>query len=477
MPASHPSYPRTITTNQRRQSILGAYANGALWGVASGLVSVTLVTYLAREYGATGVAVSWLLAAPALAGLLRLLTPFWLERVGSRQTFCIRMFLASALVLFALPIVTAPQVLPTSALSIAALATMWAGYHVLEYLGAVALWSWFGDLVPRRVRGRFIGRRQAWANAGKVVGTVLAAVGTYLWMNYCDAIARPDWKWRAYAACGLAGAVTFALSTWPLQGMTDLPLHATDRPQPDTLGHQLLSPLLSPWTNVKFRRLLCFGLWFSFSNGIAQSARWMFFTSVLHLSFVEKKVLDAGSRGVQSLLMPSVGDWVDRRGNVSVLAFSQGIIALAPLFFLIATPETRWWIGGAYACWLAYAGENVALPNLMLGLSPPDQTAAHAAAWFTWTQLAYALSVLLGGLLFDWLAEHFTPQNFAGLRIDHFAILFIASWLLKSIGVYWAARIRESTNCHQKNDEEPRRTISLTPQCQKNPGSTDPNGE
>ena len=407
--------------------------------MGSGLVSVTLVTYLAREYGATGMAISWLLAAPALAGLLRLLTPLWIERVGNRKKFCLRMFLASALVLLTLPLVSAPGVLPP-AWSIGALATTWVGFHVLEYLGAVALWSWFGDLVPQSVRGRFVGRRQAWSNAGKVVGTVIAAAGTYFWIAHCELSARPEEVWRAYAACGLAGAGLLALSVWPLAWMTDLPPEEAGSAQQDTLRQQLLGP----WADKKFRRLLCFGLWFSFSNGIAQSARWMFLTSVLHLPFVTKKALDAGSRSMQSLLMPWVGDWVDRRGSVSALAFSQGVIALAPLFFLFASPGARGWIVGAYICWIAYAGENVALPNLMLGLSPPGKTAEYASAWFAWTQLAYSLSVLLGGMLFDRLASHFAPRNLGELEIDHFALLFLASWLLKSIGVYWALRIREN---------------------------------
>ena len=434
-----PSQPTgRIAPSQRRRSIGHAYANGGLWGIASGLASTTLVIFLAKEYGAQGMAISWLLAAPALAGLLRLLTPYWLEQVGSRQKFCVRMFLASAVMLFVLPIVSAPQMLSSSARSITVLAAMWASYHVLEYMGAVALWSWFSDLVPRGVRGHFVGRRQAWMNAGKVTGTVAAAVGTYFWNKHCEALARPELVWLSYATCGLVAAVMIVLSTWPLVGMTDLPLHPTGQPR-----KSLRSQLLGPLTDKKFCRLLWFGLWFSFSNGLMQSARWMFQASVLQMTLVEKKVLDAGSRGVQSLLMPAVGDWVDRRGNVSVLVFSQGIIALAPLFFLIATPETRWWILGAYVCWLAYAGENVAQPNLMLGLSPPEQTAAYASAWFAWTQLAYALSVLLGGVLFDWMAVHFAPISLGGIRFDHFAMLFVASWLLKSIGVFWATRIRE----------------------------------
>lgn len=439
MPANTSSRALGITTAKRRRSLTLAYVNGALWGTGSGLASVTLVVYLAREYNATGFAISCLIAAPAFAGMLRLLTPLWLDRVGSRREFCIRMFLASAVVLFALPIISAPLVLPVQAESMAALAITWAGYHVLEYMGAVALWSWFGDLAPRAIRGRFVGRRQAWTNAGKVVGMVAAAVGTYVWYDYCKATEQLDRNWMSYACCGLAGAVFFALSAWPLAHMADLPLHAPDQTSRVSLRHQLLSP----WTDHKFRRLLYFGLWFSFSNGLMQTAQRIFQMNVLGMTFVEKKTLDSGSRGIQSLLMPWVGNWVDRHGNVTVLAISQGMIALAPLFFLIASPSAPWWILGAYFCWLAYAGENVTQPNLMLGLSPRGETAAYASAWYAWTQLAYSVTALVGGALYDGLAAHFEAVSFGGLQIDHFAVLFLTSCLLKLIGVIWAARIKE----------------------------------
>ena len=439
MPVMNVSNERRISPRQRRRSIVCAYGNGLFWGMASGLASTTLVTYLAREYQATGLAIGWLLAAPALVGLLRLFTPQLLERVGSRRTFCVRMFLASAAVLFVLPIVSAPTVLPSRGQSLVALGTAWAGYHLLEYMGVVALWSWFGDLVPRRIRGRFVGRRQAWANGGKVVGAVAAALGTYFWHKHCESTARPDIEWFSYAVCGLAGGALFAISVWPLSQMVDLPLRIDEGTVRDSLRQQLLSPV----GDQKFRRLLGFGLWFSFSNGLIQSAQWMFQTSVLQMSFAEKKTLDSGSRGLQALLMPWVGSQVDRRGNVLILTVSQAVIAMAPLFFLIASPASRGWIVGAYVCWLAYAGENVTQPNLMLGLSPPGKTAAYASAWFAWTQLAYALSVLVGGALFDWLAEHFEPCRLGSLQVDHFVLLFLASWAFKLLGVVWAARIPE----------------------------------
>jgi MFS family permease len=164
---------------------------------------------------------------------------------------------------------------------------------------------------------------------------------------------------------------------------------------------------------------------------------------VLNLQFAEKKLLDGASRGLQALLLPWTGAVVDRRGNVPVLALSWAIVAMAPAFLLVASPQAPWWIVGAYVCWIAYAGVNVTFPNLMLGLSAPGETPAYAAAWFAWTQLAYALAVLAGGWALDWATASAASGALAGLGVDRFAALFVAQWTLAVVGVLFARRIDE----------------------------------
>ncbi len=431
-----------LTEPQRRLSMRGAHANAALWGIGSGLANTTLVTYLAREYHATGLAISWLLASPSLVGLLRLFTPFWLDRVTGRRRFCVGMFLASAAALAALPIAARPGVFADARHAIVMLGATWTTYQVLDYFGAVALWSWLGDLVPLEVRGRFLGRREAWMTAGLVLGTASAALATWQWHEYCVRMKTPTLEWQAYVACGAAGALMFALATIPLATMADVASARTDPPFPAVR----LGDWWAPVVDRRYRRFMAFGLWFSFSNGIMQTAQQVFLMTGLGLSLAQKKLLDGGSRGVQAMLLPTFGQTVDRRGNVPVLAVSQSVIAMASLFFLYASPDAKWWVLGAYACWLAFGGENVALPNLMLGLSQTGQTPAYAAAWFAWTQLAYSLSVLAGGVLFDWMAAHFHPTYVGGAPIDDFFVIFLAGWLLKSSGVALALRIPEPTN-------------------------------
>src|SRR5215204_2373273 len=101
----------TTPTLHLRSSIRYAYANAGLWGLGSGLASMTLVIYFAREFNASGRAIGWLLAAPSMVGLLRLWAPRWLHRVRSRRRLCVEMFLASSAALAALPAVAAPGVL------------------------------------------------------------------------------------------------------------------------------------------------------------------------------------------------------------------------------------------------------------------------------------------------------------------------------------------------------------------------------
>jgi len=348
------------------------------------------------------------------------------------------MFLASAATLGLLPIVAAPGALGDSQRSVA-LGVVWALCQALEFIGVVALWSWFGDLVPTAMRGRFVGRREAWLTSGIVAGGFAAALATWAWQRHCQAIGQPELLWKSYAACASFGAALAALATLPLARMSDA---ASDR-QATLLAKPTWLGLVTPLVDRRFRRLMLFGICYSVANGLVQSPRQIFLASVLKLELAEKRSLDAASRALQILLMPWLGGVVDRRGNVGLLVVSWAIVSLATVFFLLVTPGANWWIVGAYGCWVAYAGLNVALPNLMLGLSPPQATAPYAAAWFAWTQLAYSLSILAGGQLFDLVRESGRLSWFGVGEAFPFRVLFIAGGVLMVAGVGLAARVPE----------------------------------
>ena len=197
MPSSH---------SPRRRSIQAFYRNGACWGLGNGLVSSSLIVYLAREFQATGFAVSLILATPRLVGVLRLGAPILIDAIGRRQAFCVRMFLAAAIVLLLLPVVCAPDTLPSPQLSLTILVAMWTLYHFLEFLGLVALWSWIGDVVPDAIRGRFIGWRGALLNAFQVAGMLIGGGISWWWRGHCETLGHDDRIWIGYAVCAVVGA-------------------------------------------------------------------------------------------------------------------------------------------------------------------------------------------------------------------------------------------------------------------------------
>jgi MFS family permease len=442
---------RPLSTHVIRRSVRAAYANAALWGIGSGLASTTLIVYLARLQGATGQAIGWILAVPSLVGLLRLATPPWIDRVASRRRFCACLFVAGAAVLALLPLLSVDDVLTDPRARTLGVSAAWAGYQLLEGIGVVALWFWLGDLVPARVRGRFLGRRESWLNIGAVVGTLVAIGITLAWPRlFFDAdaaSARPLREWQSYALCAWLGAAALVAGALTLLLAADAPRRSSP-----PVHHLRLRDLAAPFADSRFRRFLTFGLWFSFSNGIVQTAQSLFPIMRLDLSFAARKTLDGGLRAAKAATLPVVGAAVDRRGNVRLLTFSQGVIAIALLFYLFATPTEPWWILGVYACWLAYATHDVTFPNLMLGLSPPGQSATYAAAWFAWTNLAYSLSVLAGGAAFDWLSWYDTPRTFGGRPFDHFALCFMIAYVLKALGVALAARIPEPASSAAEAD-------------------------
>jgi hypothetical protein len=160
----------------RSDALWWANANAALWATGNGLVSTLLVIYLAADLGAKGLGISLILAAPRFAGLLRLGVPALMGRLAARKVLCVAAYVASSLVLCGVPVIAALQDRISAQVAVTAFVFAWCAYHVTEYVGTVALWSWLGDLTPEKIRGRLLGRREFWLTAGRIAGIVVSAL-------------------------------------------------------------------------------------------------------------------------------------------------------------------------------------------------------------------------------------------------------------------------------------------------------------
>ncbi len=191
--------------------------------------------------------------------------------------------------------------------------------------------------------------------------------------------------------------------------------------------------LLAPFRDWRFRRLLLFGCWFSCFNGITQSALNLYPATVLGFHVLVVLTLRAMMRLGQWGLSPWAGRLADRWGNRPVLMASLLLVAQGPLFYLLATPERPWWIVGAWAVWIAYVGLNVALPNLMLKLSPAAANLPYIASYYTIAGLCYGVSTVVGGALCDCYGAAALVLP-GGMVCGGLACLFFLGWITRMLG-------------------------------------------
>jgi MFS family permease len=411
----------------RRRAMRLAYLNAGLWSIGNGLISTTLIVYLALEHKASGLAISLILAAPEFAGLLRLAVPALMARFRRRKLLCIAAYAASAVVLCAVPLVAWPGLLSNQGATIAALVASWCIYHLLEYTGTITLWSWLGDLVPGRIRGRFCGHRERWLVNGGIAGIVFTIALTWLWGKVIPDAA----SWQPLAASAAVGAVFIVAAVFPLVLMPAVEM------MPSAVPRTPWRTLVRAMIETPYRRLLAFSCFFAVVNGITGAAQNMYPQRVLKVSYAGMRTLTGMMRVGQSGIAPAMGRLTDAWGNRPVMILSELVVATGPLFVLLASPERWWWLIGAYVVWIAYAGLNVGLDNIKLKLAPADNNAPYLSAYYAISDLAYGISTVVGGIYFDQLLAKGRDA------MSIYAGLFLAGWIGRTLSTVLLFRLPE----------------------------------
>lgn len=276
-----------------------------------------------------------------------------------------------------------------------------------------------------------------------VAGTAVAAidVGLFIWgvsRTYPELPA-----WIPYGIASGLGAVFMFAALAPLCLMPSMaPRPTATRPKtPRSSVRHSLKSLLSPFRDVRFLPLLLFGCWFSLFNGVTQSAQRFFPIEVLGLPLLVMLSLETGSRLGRWTVSPRLGALADRFGNRPVMIVCQLLVAAGLLFFAAAGRAHWTWLVGAWVLWIAYAGLNVCLPNLMLKLSPRETNTSYIAAFEAVRGLCYAVSAIVGGYLVD----HWQTCNVSlGCgEVQFFTVLFLFGWVTRSLGAAILLLVKE----------------------------------
>lgn len=265
-----------------------------------------------------------------------------------------------------------------------------------------------------------------------VIGTLAAGGAASKRMN----AAFPERPILSYAVLTAAGTLCYFLALAPLALM---PAVAPRR----TSDASTLAEIVAPLGDGPSRRLLAYGCWFSFFNGLTSVPQSIFPKAVLNLKFSDLLWMQTAMRVGQTVLSPVVGRTSDRYGNVPVLVVSQIAVGLAPLFFLWADAAHPNRLVGAWLLWSFYAGINICLPNLTMLLAPPGGQSPYLSAYHALTSLFLTVGNLASGDLFDRLRESSFAVALGPWRLDVFTAAFAFAVVSRTAGALLLLRVSE----------------------------------
>jgi Na+/melibiose symporter-like transporter len=424
----------SYTSNQPLRLVYFAWLFGAFWmNIAGGAA----LNRFARALNATDAAFGLLAAVPYLGAIVQVPVSYLVERTGRRKQW----FLAGGLAGRAMWVLIAavPWLLPER---------IWWQAFLIGYAAAVACanidspcWvSWMGDLLPQRIRGRFISAR---SRLGQYMTLLLPlAVGWLL-----DHAAPMGAAWVRLTASGL-------LALAGLVGMIDILMHLpvpdAVRPRKASAGPSFRSMMLQPLQDRNFWRFLAYNFVLIFAVGFLGQYLWLFCFDVLHLSTLKASLLLIVLPTIVSIFFSAIyGPLIDKLGHKPLIILGTILIIpgsigwvwmreghLMPAYLLVLI---------TFAGWPAV---EIGRFNVLLGLgdsgSSPNRRSgiAYVAIFSVVVAISGALSGCFGSALVRALGTAWRA-HVLGVDLTYHGVMFILSTFLRGLAVLFLIRFQE----------------------------------
>jgi MFS family permease len=415
---------RTTSGSRLRRSLRACTSEGLFAEIfnacASGAVLTAWAVHLRVGTLLTGVVV----ALPQLAQVVQIPGAWTTAWFGHRRA-CVAFVGASRLV--SLPLALLPLVRPTPAAASALLVGVSTLAAVLGVLGNNAWVSWMGELVPRRVRGRYFGRRAALCTAGGAV----ASAGAGILLDWAGPRGLTGAALAALqVAAGAAGVVTAVL----LARQHD-PAPLAEVP-PRALG-----PALRPFRDRSVRGLFVYLAAWNLAVGVAGSFFSLHMVQNLRMGFLLMALHGATLATARVVTAPFWGRVIDRLGARPVLIACSFGVGVIPLTWLVVTPERLWPLAfDAVMSGVLWGGHSLGAFALPLAATPRRGRPHYLAALALTAGVAFSIATGLGGALASLLPARVTVGGHVFFSLQ---VLFAISAPLRLAAAFLALRIHE----------------------------------
>lgn len=285
-------------------------------------------------------------ALPFMANLGQIAAGMLVERTGLKKYQFVQcgsasraMWLLVALVPLALPIPS-----PTA---VVAVLVLMASSHLVGSLSGAAWFTWMGDLIPRRIRGRYLGNRQRYALLVRI--PFVMALGAAVDAARQDGLpetfaAQPN---LFYLCCGIiaVGAVLGTIDILLFLRIREvLPSHRSTPEQP--LAPRPKMPrvrdvVITPMRDPAFRPVALYGACIAFAASSGGLFFWANASERLGFSYLALNLLLLAFGPIFGMLSARWwGRLIDRWGTRTALMVATTGTLLAIAHWFISTPDT-----------------------------------------------------------------------------------------------------------------------------------------
>jgi MFS family permease len=418
-----PTRPSRVLMHSLRYITL-AWAFGAAWMY---ITTGAALTRAAQLFGMPAFGFGLLAALPYAGSLMQVPASYLIEKYGHRKP----VFLVSGLVHRALwfAIAAIPWLIPPEAWWIALLVLL-ASSSFLGHVSSPGVMAWFGDVIPRPVRGRYFSRRMQVGQLTGLMATLL--VGWAL--DRTGAVDEHSLRVTVsalFAVAALVGVIDYLL-------LVRLPDPSPDPPSPKL---SLLSMIKAPLADRRFRRYLGFNMTLTFSLGYVGQFIWLYVFDVVEMTNAQANLMLVGIPLIISMLSVRFwGNLIDQHGRLPVLAVCGVCIIFGGASWVFVTKES-WWLGysASTISMFAFPGMDLANLNLLLGLTRPPGTRRQNSAYLAVNSVAIAVAGMLSGVFGGLVArnlEGWTGSLF-GWPLTYHGLLLLISSALRGLSLLW----------------------------------------
>ena len=451
-----------------------AWMFGVVWMVG---VGGSHVRSFCRMLGFDDFAFGLMNAIPSLAAFVQIAATIMVERSGLTKFHFIEVTTISRAMWLLIPLI--PLVLPApSPGAVAAMLAVLTIATLMAHMGAPAWYTWMGDLIPRRIRGRYMAQRDRLCKLIQVAAVIIIGII----IDQARVAGAPETATGQprllITACIVlfVGAVFGVVDILTFYGIREIMPPVAEKFRQPAVDIRVARPkapglaggaaylwryaaaavrqvLVEPLADRSFRYYVGYGLVLTFAMTVGGWYYWLLAMEHLGLGNLATMSLFMAIGPFSGIL--SAGLWgrlIDRWGRRPVLIIATSGIAMAILPWFLARPDTpcpvfvaaavNWasmHVGGLFGRPVAligphtpagafmiilcnnlvsgscWVGVNLAQTGIQLGFADGEGRSKYVASSAVLMSIGGVLGGLVGGTVTEWLHNH-APAPFGPFR-------------------------------------------------------------